>query len=131
MISSLDQLPPVSTLIVQTGNAFGLEANFDLNYKMKATKTTTSSATQLRHFIFRFNESEIPWVTDLLSGQTNTDDWMVIGKTRETGGYCKISWRTVTVRRNLEQSQLVKSLILLAAQKPSEVKKPNEKCGIM
>lgn len=113
MISLLDRLPPVSTLIIMSGCP-DFEVNFDINYKITTT-TTTSAATQLGHFTFGWDKEEVISSKKLLSGQLVTNDLM-IGETRKTGKKADISWLTVTVTRCLDQSQLVGILFRLALE---------------
>lgn len=133
MISSLDRLPPISTLIVQPGSYVDVEVNFDLNYEIAITTTATSLATQLRHFTFGFKKDCIPSWKGLFSGQLDTDD-LIIGETRKTGEKAEINWLTVRVRRSLDQSQLVRILVELAleiAVIPLETKRNEKNCSLM
>lgn len=87
------------------------EINFHLNYEI-TTSTSTSAETQLRQFTFGFAMGDISSLKEL-SGQPETDG-LVIGEAKKTGWKADISWLTVTVRRSLDQDQLVRNLIRLA-----------------
>lgn len=114
MISSLDRLPSVSTLIVYVGSP-QFEVNFAIIYEKTTTMTTTSAATQLRHFTFGFHAHGIPSLKYLLTGQPDTNDF-IIGEIRKTGDMAEISWLTVTVAQSLDQTRLARILMSLAVK---------------
>lgn len=106
LISSLERLSPVSTLIVLIAGIPDFEVNFDINYEMTTTTSANSAATQLQHFTFGFCKRHIPLLKDLLSDQPDFND-LIIRETKRT----VIPWLTYTVKRNIEQHQLVMQLI--------------------
>ena len=117
MISSLDLLPEVSTLIIWTVGSCDFEVNFHLEYETTTTTASTSATTQLRHFCFQFDQRVVELLKEKFKDQLDTDG-LIIGESHKTGEKKEMNWVIVTVKKSFDRSHLLRTLIPMAPEIP-------------